>query len=138
MEKLKNIIVGFAPSAKAKNFIEQFKENIHGPTHTVEILNQKEAQDLFTPKDEDSTLSGNLIRFVQKHIGGGPAEFLRDLKIMTDDDRLIVIETDQLDKDQIETARKLSQSFQLVQAKHFGDFAVEHLTFSKNHEAEMR
>ena len=137
MEKLKNIILGFAPSAKAEKFVEKFKSEIHGPNHTAFILNRHEAEEMFVPERGESTMSGNLIRFFQKHIGGGPAEFIRDLKRMSSDDRLVVIETEDLDDDQIETVRSLAKSSQLIQAKHFGDFSVEHLTFSKDHEAEM-
>lgn len=138
MENLKNILVGFATKEGAERFINEFTKKTRTPAHTARALTKSQAQDIVAPQGDGDDFVSKIKRFVQSHLGGGPAEFIRDVREMDSNDRLILIHTDELSDADIEIARSLATSCNLVQAKHFGGYSVEHLTFKKNHDAEMQ
>lgn len=138
MKNFKNMIIGFVKQENAQHFLDDFQAKIKSGTHSSYILTNKNANEIFSPEGESGDVAGNIKRFFQKHIGGGPAELIRDLKEMKDDNRLVVIETDELNDDQVEQARELAIEYELEQAKHFGDYSVEHLTHRPGHRAEMQ
>jgi hypothetical protein len=138
MKDFKNMIIGFVKQAKAQHFLDDFQKKVSSSAHSSYILTGDKANELFSPEGESGEVAGNIKRFFQKHIGGGPAELIRDLKDMHEEDRLVVVETDELSKEQVETARELALEYDLEQAKHFGDYSVEHLTHKPGHRAEMQ
>ncbi len=132
---LKNIVVGFISEKDRQAFEQDWRK-----PHDLEVqyLNAEEAFDLVDPDNKKGSAFKGLLRSVQKHIGGGPSEFLRDVKTMSEDEYLLAFEYHE--EESPLSIGDIKESFlrhNVRQAKHFGQYSVEHLTLDPNHREEM-
>lgn len=132
---LKNIIVGFISKEDRASFEQDWRK-----PHDLEVeyLTPEEAFELVDPDNDKGTVFKGLLRSVQKHIGGGPSEFLRDVKNMDDDELLLAFEFhEETSSLSISDIRESFLRHNVRQAKHFGQYAVEHLTLDPDHREEV-
>ena len=86
---------------------------------------------------EPNSIWRRSVRYIQEQIGGGPAEFIKDVETMNNEQSLLVIETDNLNTSQIRQIKNMLEEFDLTGGKYFGQFTVEHITPGKNHRYEV-
>ncbi len=132
---LKNIVVGFIHRHDKEAFLRDWRRPLNIDIH---FLTSHEAYRLVDPDNNNGSIGKGLLRSVQKHIGGGPSEFLRDVRQMPHDELLLAFEFyPKGDNETIPALKAFFKNHRVRQAKYFGQFAVEHLTLDVNHEHEM-
>ena len=136
MKKLDDLLVGFTTSEHA-NSLKKEMEALTNESTELSIYNQEAAAQAFTTEASNATLGEEWIRFFQRNMGGGPSEFLRDVKEMNADEALVVVHTKTLEPKDVEDLKRKYKALRLKKAKHFGSFGVEHLTTEPGHREEL-
>lgn len=130
---LNSLIVAFIDSQQAEKIVAELTESGIA-NESIILLGPEQAQQAILQPD---SVIERAIRYFQDKIGGGAAELIRDVKNMKADQFLLVVQSGNLTTSKISSAENTFKKYNLYGAKHFGRFAVEHLTIAPNHRREM-
>ena len=137
MQHLKNIIVGFVDKGHTDK-IKEYMGSISIGSENWHFLDKTQAKKEFlAPNKGSSDLLERINRIFQRHIGGGPTEFLRDIDQMKPNEVLFVAQVDGLNEETKIEIKNIMKSCRLRQSKYFGSYAVEHITLEEGHDDEM-
>ncbi len=134
---LKSCFIGFLQAGHSMQVQSALNGLEELPISKWMIMDRARAQEMFANNSDEGGVLDALIKEVQKQLGGGMAEFWRDLSQMQPDQRLLYIDIKDLPEKTIEKLRLIMKEFEIKQAKLVGEFSVEHITFSPGHDKEM-
>lgn len=128
--KLKDIVTAFMPKQKIEILLENLNKRGFDENN-VAIFTDSEAGKIVDITKHSMSIMTRIQRIFEGIIGGGPTEFMRDVKRMRKDQYLILVDVkSETEKDEVFAAFR---SVKAKRVKYFTKFYVEHGTLESDH-----
>lgn len=131
--ELKNRVVGFFNQNQVAQLIENFK-NIAIQSDDIEVFSGQEAFDVVDPAGKHSGIIKHFQRVLQRTIGGGESEFMRDVQNIAQSKDKCMVSVHVYGKDRKNKVVEIMRQHSGERIKYFHPGYVEHETLESDHE----